>query len=496
MIRIKNFSLLRWISLALILSAALILVYELISFSRLRSGFSLGTTIADVPVGGLTLDEAADRLTQAYSVPVELHYNDAVIQVKPATLGFSLDLNAMITAADQKRSSSPFWSSFFNYLFNRYPDSSSVPLVATINEDTLRDYLNSEIAPRYDQAPDAYSPVPGGTTFVAGQAGSVLNVDRSVQLVSMALRSPTSRIVNLSVDKVDSSKPSQENLKVLLKQIIDNSGFTGVAEIYLLDLQTQQELQLAYQQGEELAPNIAFSAASTIKVPIMVSVFKDAKKPISSENTALLEEMIETSSNTAPDKLMQSVIDPNLAPVMITNDLEALGLENIFLGGMFADGSALLISPKTTANQRTDINTNPDVYSQTTPADMGSLLDDIYQCAQNGGGTFAAVFPQQITQSDCRTMILYLTRNDQPGLLREGLPDGTQIAHKHGWVTDNTTDGLMHLVSDAGIVYTPGGNYIMAVYLADTRQVVWDTANYLIASLSRAVYNYYNLSAQ
>ena len=133
----------------------------------------------------------------------------------------------------------------------------------------------------------------------------------------MALRSPTSRIVNLSVDKVDSSKPSQENLKVLLKQIIDNSGFTGVAEIYLLDLQTQQELQLAYQQGEELAPNIAFSAASTIKVPIMVSVFKDAKKPISSENTALLEEMIETSSNTAPDKLMQSVIDPNLAPVMV-----------------------------------------------------------------------------------------------------------------------------------------------------------------------------------
>ena len=94
--RVKNFSLLRWISLALIISAVLLLVVELIAFSRLRSGFALGTTIANVPVGGLTLDEAADRLTQAYSLPVELHYNDAVIQVKPAALGFTLDLNASV----------------------------------------------------------------------------------------------------------------------------------------------------------------------------------------------------------------------------------------------------------------------------------------------------------------------------------------------------------------------------------------------------------------
>ena len=132
--KVKHFSLLRWISLALIFSAVLILVYELIAFSRLRSGFALGTTIAGVPVGGLSLDEASDRLTQAYSVAVELHYNDSVIQVKPAALGFNLDLNAMITAADQQRSSTPFWTGFFDYLFNRLPSSEEIPLVATIDE--------------------------------------------------------------------------------------------------------------------------------------------------------------------------------------------------------------------------------------------------------------------------------------------------------------------------------------------------------------------------
>ena len=97
--RVKNFSLFRWLSLALVISAVLLLVVELISFSRMRSGFTLGTTIANVPVGGLSLDAAADRITQAYSIPIEMHYDNAVIQVKPASLGFSLDLNAMITAA-------------------------------------------------------------------------------------------------------------------------------------------------------------------------------------------------------------------------------------------------------------------------------------------------------------------------------------------------------------------------------------------------------------
>jgi beta-lactamase class A len=494
--RVKNFSLFRWLSLALVISAVLLLVVELISFSRMRSGFTLGTTIANVPVGGLSLDAAADRITQAYSIPIEMHYDNAVIQVKPASLGFSLDLNAMITAADQKRSSSSFWASFFDYLFNRFPSSQDIPLVATIDQNTLSSYLQNEIATRYDQSSDAYAPVAGGVNFIAGKSGTKLNIDHSIELVSLALRSPTSRVVNLSVDKIGSTKPSLSNLKVLLEQIIDISGFTGIAEIYLRDLQTGQELQLAYQKDETapMQPDIAFSAASTIKIPVMISIFRRTTKPVSANITALLEEMVETSSNTAPDALMKAVIDPNIGPLGVTDDLEALGMKNTFLGGMFADGSALLISPKTPANQRTDINTNPDIYSQTTPAEMGSLLDDIYECAETGGGTFAAVFPGQITQNDCRSMIVYLTRNEQPGLLREGLPEGTQIAHKHGW-TDNA-DQTINLIGDAGIIYSPGGNYILSVYISSNTQIIWNTGSALFSNLSRAVYNYYNLTSQ
>jgi beta-lactamase class A len=310
----------------------------------------------------------------------------------------------------------------------------------------------------------------------------------------MALRSPTSRVVNLTVDKIASSKPSLENLKVLLRQIIDVSKFSGVTEIYLLDLQTEQEMQLAYQDGKILDPNIAFSAASTIKVPVMVSSFKRTGKPVTSDFTKLVEEMVETSSNTAPDTLMKLVIDPNIGPLGVTSDMKALGLNDTFLGGMFYVGAPLLVATKTPANQRTDINTSPDSYSQTTPADMASLLDDIYECAETGGGTFAAVFSGQITQNDCQSMITYLIRNEQPGLLRGGLPDGTQIAHKHGW-TDNA-DQTINVLADAGIIYSPGGNYILAVYTQSDQQIIWDNGNLLLANLSRAVYNYFNLASQ
>ena len=129
-----------------------------------------------------------------------------------------------------------------------------------------------------------------------------------------------------------------------------------------------------------------------------------------------------------------------------------------------------------------------------TPADMASLLDDIYECAQTGGGTFAAVFSGKISQKDCQSMITYLTRNEQPGLLRGGLPDGTQIAHKHGW-TDNA-DQTINVLADAGVIYSPGGNYILSVYTHSDQQIIWDSGNLLLANISRAVYNYFNLTSQ
>ena len=484
----------RWFSIILIMLTAILLVFQLISFSRIRSSLPPGSIVGEVPVGGLDRQQAADRLIKAYSIPVEVHYGDSIIQIKPAAIGFELELDIMLTAADQQRINQPFWSGFWDFLWNRFPSPDPVPLRAKISDERLRLFFTEEIATRYNQPPSEAIPVPGSTKFEAGNSGTELDVERAVILVKDALRSPKARIVNLTYSKVEPSRPSIQNLQILLQQVIDVSGFEGLAELYLLDLQSRQEINFAYQNGEKITPGIAFTAASTMKIPIMISVFSRIASPMPDEISNQISLMIERSENDPADRLMENVLDGNLGPLEVTTDMTLLGLENTFLAGYFYPGAPLLRRIDTPANQRTDITTQPDLYNQTTPTEMGMLLDDLYQCANRDGGSLKAVFQDEISQTECRTMIDYLKLNRIGVLIQAGLPEATQIAHKHGWITE--TDGLIHTISDAGIVYTAGGNFILVIYLYHPDQLVFDVANLLIAQLSSAVYNYYNLTIQ
>jgi beta-lactamase class A len=486
-----GFSIFRWISLVFIFIAVLLTVFQLVAFSRVRSIFPAGMRVAGVPVGGLDQKQAADRLIQAYGVPIELRYGDAIIQVKPALVGFDLDLEGMLATADLQRLNRAFWPAFWDYLWNRQSAANEIPLSATISESRLRAYLKDEIAARYDQLPLAAMPVPGTTTFQAGQPGTILDAERAVILIEDALRSPAARVVNLSFNQVSPPRPAYQNLQILLKQIIDLSRFDGLIEMYVEDLQTHQELHFALKGGADIQPDIAFTAASTMKIPIMISTFRRVGEPAPKEVTDLVELMIERSENDPADSLMKTVLDPDTGPLRVTEDMEALGLNSTFLAGYFYPGAPLLKKITTPANQRTDISTDPDLYNQTTPLELGMLLDDLYQCAQTGGGTLAAAFPTEVTQNECRQMITYLTRNKIAVLLEAGLPEGAQIAHKHGWITSN--DGLIHTIGDAGIVYTPGGNYVITIYMYHPVQLLFDPANQLVAQLSAAVYNYFNL---
>jgi hypothetical protein len=72
------------------------------------------------------------------------------------------------------------------------------------------------------------------------------------------------------------------------------------------------------------------------------------------------------------------------------------------------------------------------------------------------------------------------------------VPEGTQIAHKHGWISGPS--GIIQNISDAGIIYTPGGNYVLVVYVYHPVQAVWEPVSGMITQISQAVYNYFNLS--
>jgi beta-lactamase class A len=488
-----SISALRWVSLIFIFAAAVLTVLQLIRFSRIRNNFPPDQKIAGIPVGGLDRQMAAQRLLQVYAVPIELHYGNAAIQIKPSSVGFELDLEGMLAAADLQRVSQPFWVDFWNTLWNRTSSTGDVPLLATISDDRLKQYLQVEIASRYDAPPTAALPVPGSVSFQPGEAGTTLNIDRAVTLIKDALRSPISRQVNLPYNRTSPSHPSFQNLQIMLKQILEVNRFEGLAELYLLDLQTQQEIHFVYDSSAETppSPGIAFSAESTIKIPIMVSVYRRVQEnlPDSVLNPDQMELMVDYSENPPADVLMRKIIDLARSPLIVTEDMREIGLQNTFLGAFMAEPT-FLGKIDTPANKRTDVTTDPDLYNQTTASDMGMLLNDIYQCATYNGGALIAAWGSEISQAECQQMLNYMTRNKIGVLFQAGLPEGTRFAHKHAWA--QTNDGLIHTIGDVGIAYTAGGNFIISGFMYNPVQLVFDPTNQLFAQLSQAIYNYYN----
>jgi beta-lactamase class A len=487
-------SALRFISLFLIFLAVILTTLQLVRFSRVRAFLPAGLKVAGVPVGGLDRQQAAQRLLEAYSIPIELRYNGAVIHLSPAVLDFQVDVESMLAVADQARTQKLFWQDFWDYLWGRTSNPGEVPLRASYSETRLRGYL-ADLAERYNQPPQSPMPVAGTVNFQPGKPGTTLNTDGSVVSIDNALHSLTNRQVDLPIERANPGRPAFHNLEILLKQTIQAANIDGMlAGVYLFDLQTAQELHFAVQGGKDVSiePDIAFTASSMIKIPIMVSSFSRMDNP-DEETLKLLADMIDLSGNEAADWLMNRVIDGKKAPLIVSEDMKSLGLDNTYLAGYFTLGSPLLAAFQTPANLRTDINTDPDPYSQTTPSDMGMLLEDIYQCSETGGGTLVAVFPGLITQAKCRSMVDYLVKNKLPQLLTAGIPDGTKIGHKHGWVS---TNGNINTIGDSGIIYSPGGNYVLVVFLHHPKQLVWEPASTLIADLSRAVYNFYNLTPQ
>jgi beta-lactamase class A len=486
-------SFLRWGSLLLVLLAVVVTTLQLVRFSRLWVNFPYNMSIANVPVGQLSRQSAAERLLTVYSLPIELYYNDALIDLSPTAIGFTLDTDSMLAAADQERTRLSFWVAYWNYLWDRPVSPINIPLRASYSEDRLRDYLKTEIASRYDQPATQAIPVVGTTNFQAGSPGSELDIDRAVPMIETALLSLSQRSVVLPIQKTSPSHPTFQNLEVLLRQTIDLSGFDGIIGLYVQDMGTGQTISFILNQDQPVStpPEVAFTASSTIKIPIMISIFRRIGDDLDAETTKNLEDMIARSINTASDWLMQNKIDRAQGPLLVTEDMQTLGLNNTFLGGYFYAGAPLLQAFSTPANQRSDISTEPDPYSQTTPSEMGQLLSDIYQCAKMDGGALIAAFPGEITQTECQSMINYLIQDRIALLIQAGVPDGTNVAHKHGWVTD--LYGVIHDMSDAAIVFTPGGDYVFTVYMYHPVQIVFDPANLLVTDLSRAIYNYYNL---
>ncbi len=259
------------------------------------------------------------------------------------------------------------------------------------------------------------------------------------------------------------------------------AGFRGLSSYVIRDLETGEEF--SYQ------PDLAISGMSLLKIPILINAYRALDRPPDVEQRKLITQTTSLSDNFSANLLMQLAAgQPNtyIGADVVTQSMRDLGLYNTFIAVPFyadpkPDRPLTYLTP---ANQRTDITTRPDIHRQTTTGDLAKMLEMIYTCAEYGRSHLLTRYPGEITQEECRDMLAMLQLNDLVKLLEAGLPEGTIIAHKLGYVGET--------YGDAAIIYSPARTYILVLALYAPGWLEWDIASPLFARISALAYAHFN----
>jgi beta-lactamase class A len=472
----------QWLTVTLMVVSALFLIYKLYQYSGSRGFYPTGLTIAAVPVSRMTADEASEVLNNVYlEAPIVLHYREESFEIPPTSAEFVLDLPTMLSQADDQRTQQDFWAGFWGFLWGRRMEVDIVPISATHNRDALIAELN-RISSIVDQPAQPAQPVPGTLSFQRGASGVQIDIGESLDDVELALYRPNNREAHLVVRPVDPERPDINLLTRLLvnhlQEFEQETG--GVASIFILDLET----------GEEASINadVVMSGMDLMRIPIALEVYRALERP-----TLVQEELISATLAVQPDNVSANSLlniiageeNAHLGTEIVTESMQRLGLLNTFMLTPY-DGQLLAGTrpPATPANSVEVLRTRPNPNKQTTAEDIGLLLSMIYYCAQGQGGTLLAAYAEQLTQGECQELLTYMSQNKIGSLIEEGVPRETAVAHRHAWISD--THG------DAGIVFSPGGDYVIVQILYQPDWLEWAVSSPLLAEISRAAYNFFN----
>jgi beta-lactamase class A len=271
---------------------------------------------------------------------------------------------------------------------------------------------------------------------------------------------------------------SLDALREKLQRIIAATPGADVA-VYYRDLGSPDSLTLQ--------PDISFHAASTMKVPVMIELFRrvDAKT-LKLDQTLMLTNtfasIVDSSTYTltrtddSDNQLYTKVGTP--VPLRELNDRMITRSSNLATNTLIGLLDARKVNATAHALGAKRINVLRGVEDQkafdkglnntTTARDLGVLMAAIEQNV--------AASPRS-----CAAMKSVLTRQEFNAEIPAGLPAGTPVAHKTGWIT-----GTLH---DAAVVYPKGRKPYVLVVL--TRKIPLEkTAQTLIAEISREVFAY------
>ena len=443
--------------------------YVLVQFVTFQ--LSLGRVPATWTIGGQTYpDQPIDAVvaqvqSDLQDKPVRLHYLSDTVELQPAVISYTVDVTETMRLTRAARFQSAALTDFIRHLFFQPPAARAVPAVIGYSDERLRAEL-AAIATRFDRPVQPPQPVTSTMTLQAGQAGYQLNIVASIKPIELALQSATEREVELVVDDQLAPPLSLDQLSRLFQARL--LTFDGTAGIFVKDLRTGEELNLN--------PDATFAGGGVLKIPLLIEAYRQYEPPWPAALTQWMTTTLRTeASTTAADEVLTILGNGDAAAGArkVTASMAALGLK-----------TTLLLQPFTPPLSAT---LPLETALQTTPAEIGVLLEMVDQC-QAGGGALLVAYADAFTPEKCGALLADLAQHspvDVPSLLRGGVPDANEVIHRPG--------GGANTRADAALVRSPGGDYVLVVFLnAPGRELNWNVVNPIFNDLAKATYNYFN----
>lgn len=448
-------------------------VANIVAFAGVRGELPPETSLGEVEVSGLNPDQAISRTLAALRQPVILRYQNEIIALQPADVDFTVNETVARLQLDQVVRRRAGWDNLPMFALRQYT-ATRVALAYTYDEQKLLDAL-SRIAGQFDQAPAPPAADATGLGISPGANGRLLNIADARDPILAALGSIRSRTVELPVDIAPYGsaglQPLGQSVQAQLKDFTDAGNVAGV---FIKDLRS----------GQEIAVNgdVAFSAKGWLRLALALGLMADGRAELAAPDllrTALVGD--EAGANAALRALGSG---DALAGVQALNAvLKRLGLTSTFLAQPYgaAVPPPVILTP---GNTRTDISASPDPNAQSTPAEAGSMLEMLDQCARNGGPLKLA-FPDGFNAARCGAVMQALGQIKFNGLIEAGSP-GATVSRRQTWDAQNH--------GDAAVVRSPGGEYIVAVVLhgAGAAPLDWSQSAPLIANIARAASGFFN----
>lgn len=434
-------------------------------------------TIAGLQVGGMTRAQALNALEVAFSTPLSVTYVDRKLSLSPHAVELQYDADQTARNLDAVLADRWDLEGFVAHVLRQEHGRLHVPVAVTYSEQGLSRFLD-RVVDSYDGPPQEPVALPATLDFRPGRPGTWLDADASRERLASALISAADRDVTLVVD-VEKASPKDITLlrQLLQSRLSDHPDL--VPGIYIKGMQTGEELSI---NGE-----VAYAGLGVLEIAALEEVYRSLDEPPDAETSKFISETMTESGNFTANLLLRDVIgegDSHRAVQVVTASMNRLGLADTYMAAAYDEREAGsdVVTP---TNSSAAISTEPDLSIQTTPLNVGMLLEMIYQC-RSGGGTLVMTYPDSVTAGECQQMIRWLGRNRIDSLIEAGVPAEARVAHQHGWTSDTH--------ADAGIVFSPGGDFVLVIFIHSSQWLEWDVSASLIAEISTAAYRYFNTS--